>query len=307
MGQFGIGQAIKRFEDQRLLRGGGRFHEDVNLPGQAHAVIVRSMHAHARIRAIDTSAALGASGVLAVFTGADLARDGLGVMQMALKRKRPDGSPMFAPPHRGLTQDRVRYVGDPVALVVAETRAQAEDAADLVRVDYEPLPSVTSTAEAAGTGSPAVWDECPDNISNVFETGDRAATEAAFAGGWFHTGDLAVEHPDGYIEIKDRLKDIIISGGENISSLAVEAVLTRHPAVALAAVVARPDERWGETPCAFVELRPGQQTTAEELIAFARENLPHFAAPRTVIFGPLPTTATGKIQKFELRQRARAL
>ena len=136
---------------------------------------------------------------------------------------------------------------------------------------------------------------------------DRAATEAAFAGGWFHTGDLAVQHPDGYVEIKDRLKDIIISGGENISSLAVEAVLTRHPAVALAAVVARPDERWGETPCAFVELRPGQQTTAEELIAFARENLPHFAAPRTVIFGPLPTTATGKIQKFELRQRARAL
>ncbi len=136
---------------------------------------------------------------------------------------------------------------------------------------------------------------------------DPAATEAAFAGGWFHTGDLAVEHPDGYIEIKDRLKDIIISGGENIASLTVEAVLTRHPAVALAAVVARPDEKWGETPCAFVQLRPGMEVTAEALIAFARHNLPHFAAPRTVIFGPLPTTATGKIQKYELRARARAL
>jgi fatty-acyl-CoA synthase len=136
---------------------------------------------------------------------------------------------------------------------------------------------------------------------------DPAATEAAFAGGWFHTGDLAVEHPDGYIEIKDRLKDIIISGGENIASLTVEAALTRHPAVALAAVVARPDEKWGETPCAFVQLRPGMEATAEELIAFARDNLPHFAVPRTVIFGPLPTTATGKIQKYELRTRARAL
>ena len=133
---------------------------------------------------------------------------------------------------------------------------------------------------------------------------DQAATDAAFAGGWFHTGDLAVQHPDGYIEIKDRLKDIIISGGENIASIVVEAALTRHPAVALAAVVARPNEKWGETPCAFVELRPGMQVTAEALIAFAREHLPHFAVPRTVVFGPLPTTATGKIQKFELRERS---
>jgi len=136
---------------------------------------------------------------------------------------------------------------------------------------------------------------------------DQAATDAAFAGGWFHSGDLAVQHADGYIEIKDRLKDIIISGGENIASIAVEAALTRHPAVALAAVVARPDEKWGEAPCAFVELRPGMTLAVEELIAFAREHLPHFAVPRTVIFGPLPTTATGKIQKFELRERARAL
>jgi fatty-acyl-CoA synthase len=136
---------------------------------------------------------------------------------------------------------------------------------------------------------------------------DEAATGTAFAGGWFHSGDLAVQHPDGYIEIKDRLKDIIISGGENISSIAVEAALTRHPAVALAAVVARPDEKWGETPCAFVELRPGMTITRDEIVAFAREHLPSFAVPRTVIFGPLPTTATGKIQKYELREQARAL
>jgi carbon-monoxide dehydrogenase large subunit len=179
MGEFGIGQPVKRLEDQRLLRGEGRFHNDVNLPGQVHAVIVRSVHAHARIRSIDTGAAQAASGVLAVFTGADIARDGLGTMQMTLKRKRPDGSPMFAPPHRGLCQDRVRYVGDPVAMVVAETLAQAEDAAALVRIDYEPLPSVTATAEAIG-GAP-VWAECPDNVSNLYEAGDRAATDAAFA------------------------------------------------------------------------------------------------------------------------------
>ena len=179
MGQFGIGQPIKRFEDQRLLRGEGRFHNDVNLPGQTHAVIVRSTHAHARIRSIDTAAALASPGVVAVFTGADLARDNLGTMQMTLKRKRPDGSPMFAPPHRGLTADRVRYVGDPVAMVIAETLAQAEDAAERLRIDYEPLPSVTSTADAIG--GPAVWDECADNVSNLFESGDKATTDAAFA------------------------------------------------------------------------------------------------------------------------------
>ncbi|MEK7372294.1 MAG: xanthine dehydrogenase family protein molybdopterin-binding subunit, partial [candidate division NC10 bacterium] len=181
MGQFGIGQGIRRFEDLRLLRGQGRYHNDVTLPGQAHAVLVRSPHAHARIRSIDISAALRAPGVLAVLTGADGARDGLGTMRMTLRRQRPDGSPMFTSPHRGLTQDRVRHVGDPVALVIAETPAQAADAAELVDVDYEPLPSVTATAEAAAPGSPPVWDECPDNISNVFEAGDRAAADAAFA------------------------------------------------------------------------------------------------------------------------------
>jgi len=136
---------------------------------------------------------------------------------------------------------------------------------------------------------------------------DTGATDTAFHGGWFHTGDLAVQHPDGYIEIKDRAKDIIISGGENISSIEVEIALNRHPAVLMSAVVARPDEKWGETPCAFVQLREGTAATAEELITFCRDNLPHFAVPRTVQFGPLPTTSTGKVQKYTLRERAKAL
>jgi len=175
--KFGIGQGIKRFEDPRLVRGQGRFHGDVPVPGQAHAIVVRSMHAHAKIRGIDASAALKAPGVLGVFTGKDVAD--LGTMQMTLKRKRPDGSPMFAPPHRALAQERARYVGDPIALVVADTRAQAEDAAEMVIVDYEALPSVTSTADAIG-GAP-VWDECTDNVCNLHESGDKAATDAAFA------------------------------------------------------------------------------------------------------------------------------
>jgi carbon-monoxide dehydrogenase large subunit len=180
MGPFGIGQAVRRFEDDRLLRGRGRFQGDVKLPGQAHAIVLRSVHAHARIRAVDRAAALRAPGVLAVFTGHDLAEAGLGTPRTTLTRSRPDGAPMFAPAHPVLARDRVRCVGDPVALLVAESAAQAEDAADLVRIDYEPLPSVTATDQAARPGSPPVWDECPDNVSNVFETGDRAATDAAF-------------------------------------------------------------------------------------------------------------------------------
>jgi fatty-acyl-CoA synthase len=132
------------------------------------------------------------------------------------------------------------------------------------------------------------------------------ATEEAFAGGWFRTGDLGVMHPDGYIELRDRSKDIIISGGENISTIEVEGVLYRHPCVLEAAVVARPDPMWGETPCAFVTLKPEAATTAEEIIAFCREHLAHFKAPRTVMFGPLPKTSTGKIRKFVLRERAKA-
>lgn len=134
-----------------------------------------------------------------------------------------------------------------------------------------------------------------------------AATEAAFRGGWFHSGDLGVMHPDGYIELRDRSKDIIISGGENISSIEVESILYRHPAVLEAAVVARPDDTWGETPCAFVTLKDGETVSESDIVAFCRGNMAHFKAPRSVVFGPLPKTSTGKIQKFRLRDAARAL
>jgi len=130
------------------------------------------------------------------------------------------------------------------------------------------------------------------------------ATKEAFAGGWFHSGDLAVMYPDGYIKIKDRSKDIIISGGENISSIEVEDALYRHPDVLAAAVVARPDARWGETPCAFVELKAGATTTAEDIVAHCKKHLAGFKVPRAVVFGELPKTSTGKIQKFELRKQA---
>ncbi len=130
------------------------------------------------------------------------------------------------------------------------------------------------------------------------------ATDESFKGGWFASGDLGVVEPDGYISLKDRSKDIIISGGENISSVEVEGVLYKHPAVMEAAVVARPDEKWGETPCAFVELKPGVEASEAELIAFCRDNMAHFKAPKTVVFGMLPKTSTGKIQKFVLRTRA---
>jgi fatty-acyl-CoA synthase len=132
------------------------------------------------------------------------------------------------------------------------------------------------------------------------------ATQEAFEGGWFHSGDLGVVYPDGYIQLKDRSKDIIISGGENISSIEVEDVLLKHPAVLFAAVVARPDHKWGETPCAFIEINEGHEhVTAEDLIDFCRENLARYKAPRFVVFGELPKTSTGKIQKFKLRERAK--
>ncbi|MBR0661458.1 acyl-CoA synthetase [Neoroseomonas oryzicola] len=134
---------------------------------------------------------------------------------------------------------------------------------------------------------------------------EAASTESAFKGGWFHTGDLAVKYPDGYIQLKDRSKDIIISGGENISSIEVEDALYKHPAVAVVAVVARPDEKWGETPCAFVELKPGASATAEELIAFSKQHLAGYKVPRHVVFAELPKTSTGKIQKHVLRSQAK--
>src|SRR5687768_14758767 len=132
------------------------------------------------------------------------------------------------------------------------------------------------------------------------------ATEEAFRGGWFHSGDLAVMQPGGYVKIKDRSKDIIISGGENISSLEVEDVLYRHPAVLAAAVVAKPDDKWGETPCAFVELKPGAAVSESDIIRFCRGHLAKFKVPRAVVFGELPKTSTGKIQKFVLREKAKS-
>jgi len=133
-----------------------------------------------------------------------------------------------------------------------------------------------------------------------------SATEEAFRGGWYHTGDLAVMQPDGYVKIKDRSKDVIISGGENISSIEVEDVLYRHPAVIAAAVVALPDPKWGEVPCAYVELKEGRTATEDEIIEHCRAMLARFKAPKRVVFGPLPKTSTGKIQKFVLRERAKS-
>lgn len=134
---------------------------------------------------------------------------------------------------------------------------------------------------------------------------DIDATKESMAGGWLHTGDLAVRQPDGCIQIKDRAKDIIISGGENISSTVVESVISNHPAVLEASVVARPDDHWGETPCAFVKLKNGTSVTEAEIIGFCRDRLPHYMAPKTVVFEDLPKTSTGKTQKFVLGERAR--
>ena len=136
---------------------------------------------------------------------------------------------------------------------------------------------------------------------------NKHASDNAFAGGWFHSGDLGVRHPDGYIQLKDRSKDIIISGGENISSIEVEDAIFKHPKVRAAAVVAAPHDKWGETPCAFVELKEGESATAEDIIAWTRDHLAHFKCPRHVVFEDLPRTSTGKIKKFVLRDRARAL
>ena len=182
MSKYGIGQPVLRFEDPRLLRGQGRYISDVNLHGQAYAVFVRSPHAHANIRSIDVEAAKKAPGVLAVYTGHDVVADGLGMPKANMPRKRPDGKPMYAPQRPPLITDRVRYVGDPVAMVIADTLAEAKDAAELVNIDYEPLPSVTSTADTVKPGAPAVWDDCPDNISNFVERGNKAATDEAIKG-----------------------------------------------------------------------------------------------------------------------------
>jgi aerobic carbon-monoxide dehydrogenase large subunit len=180
MGEFAIGQSVSRFEDPRLLKGGGRYVGDMVLPGTVFGYVLRSPHAHARIRSIDTAKAKAAPGVLAVLTGADWRASGWGDLPVPGGLKRRDGS-VFQPPYPALVADRVRWVGDYVAFVVAETYLQALDAAELIAVDYEPLPPVVSTAEASAAGAPRVWDGCPDNIGFVQLFGDKAATDTAFA------------------------------------------------------------------------------------------------------------------------------
>src|SRR6266851_1198875 len=181
MGDYAIGQSVPRFEDVRLVRGGGRYVDDMALPGMAFGHVLRSPHPHARIRSIDTAKAKAAPGVLAVLTGADWAASGFGDLPVPGGFKRRDGSPMYRPKYPALVKDRVRWVGDYVAFVVAETRHQAADAAELVEVDYEPLPAVVSTGEAAAPGAPLVYDDCKDNICFVHADGDKAAADAAFA------------------------------------------------------------------------------------------------------------------------------
>jgi carbon-monoxide dehydrogenase large subunit len=178
--KFAIGQSVRRLEDPHLVQGLGRYSDDVRLPRQAHAMVVRSTHAHARIRRIDVSAALASPGVLAVLTGDDLAADGLGDLPTDGSRKRRDGTPAFTTPRPALIRGRVRHVGDPLAMVVAETPEQAADGAARVVVDYEPLPAVAGASAASRPGAPAVWDEAPDNIAFVWEAGSRDAVARAF-------------------------------------------------------------------------------------------------------------------------------
>jgi fatty-acyl-CoA synthase len=190
---------------------------------------------------------------------------------------------------------------EPVAQAAKKSRQGVRYMAleDLDIIDPETMQPVPKDGETMGEAMFA---------GNVVMKGylkNKKATDEAFAGGWFHSGDLGVRHPDGYIQLKDRSKDIIISGGENISSIEVEDALFKHPAVQAAAVVAKPDDKWGETPCAFVELKPQQSVTAEELIAWCREHLAGYKIPRTIVFEDLPKTSTGKIQKYVLRERAK--
>jgi carbon-monoxide dehydrogenase large subunit len=189
MGDFAVGQGVSRFEDPRLTRGGGRYVDDIKLPDMAYGVVLRSPHAHAKINWIDTGAAKTAPGVLCVLTAADIKAAGFGDLPVPGGLKRRDGSPMYKPRYPILAEDRVRWVGDNVAFVVAESVTQAMDAAELIQVDFEPLPAVTSTAEAPKPGAPRVWEDCPDNICFVELIGDKAATDAAFA-----RADRVVKH-----------------------------------------------------------------------------------------------------------------
>jgi fatty-acyl-CoA synthase len=190
----------------------------------------------------------------------------------------------------------------------------AEQAAKKARQGVRYVPLEGLDVRDPDTLKPVPWDgETMGEVmfrGNVVMKGylkNKSATEKTFAGGWFHSGDLGIMHRDGYIQLKDRSKDIIISGGENISSIEVEDALYKHPAVGAAAVVAKPDEKWGETPCAFIELKPGEAATREDLIAWCRKNLAGYKCPRYVVFTELPRTSTGKIQKFKLREMAKAV
>jgi len=181
MGEFALGQPVPRFEDPRLLRGGGHYVDDMVLPHMAFGHVLRSPHAHARIRSIETTAAKAAPGVLVVLTGADWAASDWGDLPTATGNKRRDGSPAYRPRYPALVEDRVRWVGDYVAFVVAQTRDQAADAAELIAVNYEPLPAVISTAEALAPDAPRLWDDSPDNVSFIYLEGNKAAADAAFA------------------------------------------------------------------------------------------------------------------------------
>ena len=182
MAQYGIGQPVRREEDPRHLKGGGRFINDQSLPGQLHAYLMRSSHAHAAIKALDIADAEAAPGVAAVFTGENVKADGIGTPKMQAPHKRPGGEPLFHRAHRGLSLGFVKYVGDPIAMGVAENLNKAKDAAELIQIDYAPLPSVNATDVALAPGAAAVWEENPDNIAGIYEAGDEAATDAVLAG-----------------------------------------------------------------------------------------------------------------------------
>src|SRR5712692_4907028 len=176
-----VGQRVRREEDRRLLTGRGRYVDDVAAVGAARGYVLRSPHAHARIVALDASRALAAPGVLAVLTGADLKRRGLGTLRPMVPRRKKNGAAAFVCPQPLLAQDRVRYVGDPVAFIVAETLNQAKDAAELIEVAYDPLPAIVTAEAALASGAPAVWDDNPGNEAFTYEAGNKTAVEAAFA------------------------------------------------------------------------------------------------------------------------------
>ena len=181
MDRFGIGQPVRRKEDVRLLTGRGTYTDDISRPGEVHMAVVRSPHAHARILAIHAEAARAAPGVLAVLTGHDADADGIGRFPVMVEVPGKDGGRLYAPPREMLQTRKARFVGDPVAIVVAETRAEAQDAAELVTVDYEPLPSVTDTAAAAAPDAPVIWEEHGSNLCVLWDSGREKEAEEAFA------------------------------------------------------------------------------------------------------------------------------